>query len=117
MPKQIAYLEPFGTDNPSPVFGLYGMELKEITPSGEAIICVCVLKRNHFTVQCLKFRTTLQDFPYQVGDLVDLAVTLEVNEYRNTENLSVFIKDMKLSKVNEEQTILEYRMYGKGKTW
>ena len=22
MPKQIAYLEPFGTDNPSPVFGL-----------------------------------------------------------------------------------------------
>ena len=41
------------------------------------------LERNHFTVQCLKFRTTLQDFPYQVGDLVDLAVTLEVNEYRN----------------------------------
>ncbi|MFR1214109.1 MAG: hypothetical protein ACLSCV_04565 [Acutalibacteraceae bacterium] len=31
------------------------------------------------------------------------------------ENLSVFIKDMKLSKVNEEQTLLEYRMYEKVK--
>ena len=74
------------------------------------------LERNHSTVQCLKFRTALQDFPYQVGDLVDLAVTLEVNEYRNTENLSVFVKDMKLSQVNEKQTLLEYRMYVKGKT-
>ena len=46
---------------------------------------------------------------------MDLAVTLEVNEYRNTENLSVFVKDMKLSQVNEEQILLEYRMYEKVK--
>ena len=115
MPKQITYLEPFGTDNPSPVFGLYGMELREVTPIGGGNHLRLRLERNHSTVQCLKFRTALQDFPYQVGDLVDLAVTLEVNEYRNTENLSVFIKDMKLSKVNEEQTLLEYRMYEKVK--
>ena len=115
MPKQITYLEPFGTDNPSPVFGLYGMELKEIIPIGGGNHLRLRLERNHSTVQCLKFRTALQDFPYQVGDLVDLAVTLEVNEYRNTENLSVFVKDMKLSQVNEEQTLLEYRMYEKVK--
>ena len=67
MPKQITYLEPFGTDNPSPVFGLYGMELKEIIPIGGGNHLRLRLERNRSTVQCLKFRTALQDFPYQVG--------------------------------------------------
>ncbi len=115
MPKQIACLEPFGTDNPLPVFGLYGMELKEIIPMGGGNHLRLRFERNHGTVQCLKFRTALQDFPYQPGDLLDLAVTLEVNTYRGAENLSVLIKDMKLSCANEEETLVEYRMYEKVK--
>lgn len=115
MPKQIAYLEPFGTDNPSPLFGLYGMELKEIYPIGGGNHLRLRLERNNHAVQCLKFRTTAQDFPYQVGDLLDLAVTLEVNVYRNAENLSILIKDMKLANPQEEQLIFEYRLYEKMK--
>ena len=34
MPQQVKYLEPFGTDNPAPIFGLYEMRLKEIVPVG-----------------------------------------------------------------------------------
>ena len=39
MPAQLQVLEPFGTGNPCPLFGLYGMELVEIVPVGEATIC------------------------------------------------------------------------------
>ncbi len=115
MPKQIAYLEPFGTDHPVPVFGLYGMELKEIIPIGGGNHLRLRLEREHHTVQCLKFRTTVQTFPYQLGNMLDLAVTLETNIYRNIETLSVFVQDIKLSEQNEDQLILEQHVYEKMK--
>ena len=113
MPKQIALLEPFGTENPLPVFGLYRMTLREIVPMGGGSHLKLRFAYENTTVQCLKFRTTLQEFPYQTGDVLDLAVTLSVNCYRQQEHLSVLIKDMRLSQLNGEELLADYRLYEK----
>ena len=45
----------------------------------------------------MQFHTTPQEYPYRVGDVLDLAVTLDCKPYNGVNTLSVFIKDSKLS--------------------
>lgn len=80
------------------------MTLQEIQPvsSGKhlRLICTSVGVR----VRCMKFGTTLEAFPYKVGDVLDLAVELEVNEYNGRELLSVIVRDMKARRVQSRNT-------------
>ena len=101
--RGLSMLEPYGSGNPTPLFGLYNMTLREIREIGGGKHLRLTLSRGESTVHALRFSTTLAEFPYQKGDLVDLAVTLDINVYNNTENLSVFIRDMRFSGMDEEQ--------------
>lgn len=93
--KQLFVLEPYGAGNPTPVFGLYNMQLKYITPVGGGNHLRLTLSREDTTINAMLFFTTPQQFPYVIGDLVDLAVTIDVNEYNNQQSLSIIIKDIK----------------------
>lgn len=102
IPRAAEPLEPFGTDNPSPLYGLLGMTVKEIRPlsNGRHVQLTCV--RGGVRVRCLRFGVSPQQFPYQAGDVLDLAVALSVDTYGGRERLSVVIKDMRLSASNTE---------------
>lgn len=93
--KQLSVLEPYGAGNPTPIFGLYNMQLKYITPVGGGNHLRLTLSREDTTINAMLFFTTPQQFPYVIGDLVDLAVTIDVNEYNNQQSLSIIIKDIK----------------------
>ena len=45
------------------------------------------------------------------GDVVDIAVTLDVNEYKNTEYLSVIIKDIKFAGVDNRIYLDSNRLF------
>ena len=77
----ISQLEPFGAGNPQPLFGLFGMTLSSVQPIGGGMHIRLSLKRGNATVTALYFGVTVNDFPYNEGDIVDLAVRLEKNEY------------------------------------
>ena len=34
IPQTLSYMEPFGAENPSPVFGLFGVLLEQVSPVG-----------------------------------------------------------------------------------
>ncbi|MEE0060581.1 MAG: single-stranded-DNA-specific exonuclease RecJ, partial [Acutalibacteraceae bacterium] len=93
--KQIATLEPFGAGNPTPILGLYNMQLKTITAVGNGNHLRLTLQRDEYTVNAMLFFTTPQQFPYLVGEFLDLAVTIDINEYNNRESLSIIVKDIK----------------------
>lgn len=95
--SDLNYLEPFGAGNPSPVFGLYRMRLERITPIGGGKHLRLGFERGGNHVQALAFGVTPEDFPYPVGEELDLAVTLGRSEYRGQASLSVYIKEMKPS--------------------
>jgi single-stranded-DNA-specific exonuclease len=101
----LSILEPYGAGNPTPLFGLYRMTLREIRELGGGKHLRLTLVRGDAVVNAMKFSTTLAEFPYVVGDVVDLAVTLEVNVYNNTESLSVFIREMRFSGVDEDEAL------------
>ena len=109
--RGLSLLEPFGAGNPTPLFGLYNMTLRDIREIGGGRHLRLTLSRGDSTVHALRFSTALSDFPYQVGDVVDLAVTLDINVYNNTESLSIVARDMRFSGVDEESLISSKELF------
>lgn len=94
--EQIKMLEPFGAGNPVPLFGLYNMLLDDIKPIGSGNHLRLTLSRNNKKITAMLFGSTLNEFPYTVNDILDLAVTIDVNEYNGSAYLSTVIRDIKL---------------------
>ena len=115
IPGYVQSLEPFGMGNPQPLFGLYHMTLSDITPVGGGKHLRVTVKKGAGTVRCMKFGTTLEQFPYRPGDVLDLAVTLESREYNGKNTLSVFIKDLKRSDMDIDEVIDGLALYEKSK--
>ncbi|MGN1112396.1 MAG: hypothetical protein ACI4RP_04245 [Acutalibacteraceae bacterium] len=59
------------------------------------------------------FSHTKDDFTFSLGDSVDLAVTLDINEYNGYENVSVVVRDIKLSEENSLECLQSIRIYEK----
>lgn len=109
----IAALEPFGAGNPQPLFGLFGMHLHNITPIGNGKHLRLTLKRGESTITALLFGTTKDEFPYETGDILDLAVKLERNEYMGQVKVSVYIKEIRMSGTDDEKYLKSMRLYEK----
>lgn len=113
MPQSLEPLEPFGSGNPQPLFGLYGMELREIVPvgGGNHLRLVCAKKGAMLTCMC--FGVKPEEFPFVPGETLDLAVTLEAREFRGEAQLTVSVREAKLSGLDMDQCIHTYRVYEK----
>ncbi|MFQ9951618.1 MAG: single-stranded-DNA-specific exonuclease RecJ [Clostridium sp.] len=109
--SQMSAMEPFGVGNPAPLFGLYHMKLIRITPVGGGKHLRLTLERGNHQITAMRFRTMLEEFPYQIGDIVDLAVTLEESEFRGERNLSIFIREIRLSDFDAETYLRQKRWY------
>ncbi|MBR3968114.1 MAG: single-stranded-DNA-specific exonuclease RecJ [Clostridia bacterium] len=95
-------LEPFGNGNPVPVFGIFGVTIEKITPIGSGKHLKLLCRKNENAFQALMFNVTTQQFCFNIGDVVDLAVTLDSNLYQGQYSLSVQIKDIKMSDVDQD---------------
>lgn len=113
IPSYFKYLEPFGTCNPYPLFGLRSMQISDITPVGGGKHLRVSVKRGGCTVRCMRFGTTLQEFGYAAGDTVDLAVSLTAKEYNGKNTLSIVIRAMKFSDDKTSDLINGINLYEK----
>lgn len=109
--EPLSYLEPYGAGNPTPLFGLYKMTLAQVTPLSQNKHLRLQFRRNNASVTVMKFFTTQQEFPYEIGDILDLAVTLDINEFNGQRNVSVIAKDIKPSELNTEEFLQSQRNY------
>ncbi len=106
----ISALEPFGADNNSPVFGLYSVKIEDIKDLSGGKHKKLTLSRDdaRFTAMCFG---TDAGFDYRVGDMVDLAVTLDRNEYAGNVNLSIIVREIKLSSADNEKMLISDRIF------
>lgn len=107
----IELLEPFGSGNPQPVFGLYNVTVTDITPIGGGKHLRIGLKRDNAFFSAVKFRTTQLDFPFVAGDVVDIAASFEPNEYMGQLRVSILIKNIKLHNMDEEELFKSIRSF------
>ncbi len=97
----IAALEPLGTGNPAPVFGLFGMRLDNITPIGGGKHLRLSFSKGDTRLSVLKFHTEYADFPVACGGVFDLAVSLEKNVYKGVVSPTILLKDMRYADTDE----------------
>ena len=109
----IEELEPFGAGNPQPLFGLYSMVLQSVNAIGGGKHLRLNLRKGNSNITALKFSTTAEQFPYVAGDVLDLAVRLEKNEYMGQTRVSIYIKDIRMSKTDDETYLNSLRLYEK----
>lgn len=95
--EELSILQPYGAGNPTPVFGLFKMKINDIIPLSNNKHLRLVLSRSRVTISAMLFFTSSEEFPYQKGEVIDLAVTLDINEYGGNRSVSVIIKDVKSS--------------------
>ncbi len=106
-------LEPFGAGNPQPVFGLFGMSLAGIQPIGCGKHLRLTLRKGNTTLTGLLFGVTAEAFPYLQGDVIDLAVKLERNEYMGQVKVSIYVKEIRMSRTDDLRYLKSRRLYEK----
>ena len=110
-------LEPFGADNPVPLIAVMGLRITDIFGAGGGKHQRLTLERGGTIITAMKFSTADENFPFRIGDIVDIAVTLDVSNYRGRESLTLIVRDMRLSdthfdEINDGRRLYEKMMRG-----
>ena len=113
MAQSLTQLEPFGNGNPQPGFGLFNMELSNVTPVGGGGHLRLTLEKNGAVITAMRFNTKPEELPYHIGDKIDLAVQLEAREFRGQPSLTVIVRDMKFAAFNTEKNIASLASFEK----
>ncbi|MBE6799688.1 MAG: single-stranded-DNA-specific exonuclease RecJ [Ruminococcaceae bacterium] len=111
MLSSLKLMEPFGAENPQPLFGLYNMEITSIQSIGAGKHLRLTLRKKTAFITVVMFSFPFSESPYMEGDRVDLVVKLCENEYQGKTQLSVQAKAIKFSNVNEDELIASLQLY------
>lgn len=107
----LAALEPFGAGNPSPLFGLYNMEITDVKPLSNGKHQRLTVTRSGAVHTVMCFGMESESFPYTKGDKVDLAVALDKNNYKDNVYLSIIARDIRYSGFETERHLKSMRLY------
>ena len=109
--SSLKILEPYGYSNSVPVFGIYGVTLQRITPiaSGKHLRLIFSKDKNSFST--LLFGVEPENFCFEIGDVLDLAVNVEENNYKGETNLSIQIKALRMNATDDEKLFAELNLW------
>lgn len=96
-------LEPYGSGNPQPLFAITDCTLERITAIGQGKHLKLLFKKGDNCFQALLFGVTPQSFCFDLGNRLDLAVVLDANYYKGEYSLSIQIKAIRPSGINEAE--------------
>ncbi len=95
--KTLKKLGPFGSCNDLPVFLYERCRIEGIYMMGAGKHLRLRLNQDGQSFYAVYFHMPPENFYYQVGETVDIAANCEINLYQNKEQLSIKIKDIRLS--------------------
>lgn len=101
--RMIKLLEPFGAGNPEPLFGIFNGIITHVEPIKQGKFIKIIIKKNETILTGLSFYHSFDNFPYSIGDKVDIAATLEINQYKGKENVTLFIKAIRPNGIDEDK--------------
>lgn len=111
MADALEMLAPYGCGNPEPLFGLFGVKLEKITPIGGGKHLRLMFSRGEAVFQALLFGVTPQQFCFEPGDVLDLAVRLESNLYQGVRSLSVLIRALRVCGTDDDALFASFYAY------
>ena len=98
--EELYLLEPYGVSNAQPMFETDCLTVTEIQPLAggkHTKLTLCGGNNGQFSFCALYFGIPTAEFSYAVGDRVDLAYHLEVNQFRGRKSLQLMVCDLRPS--------------------
>lgn len=102
----ISKLEPFGEGNPPPLFVLKNAKVVQITPIKDGKYSKLLLEREGRRFTGLFFHSGLQDQKIYIGDWVDIACGIDINDFKGARTVQLIIHDIDIAG-SFEDTIAE----------
>ena len=95
--EDLQRLEPCGSGCPKPVFLLERLTIDKLTPVGSGRHLRLRLHRDGYVIQAICFSTTAQALSITEGEVVDLACTIQINDFRGNRTVQVNLLDVRPS--------------------
>lgn len=109
----LSTLEPFGAGNPVPVFGLFNMKIDAVQAVSDGKHIRLMLSKGDTKISAMRFGISPHEFSFKKGDTVDLAVTVEPNEYLGEVRPSIHIKAVKGAGMDDVSVLKGFSLYEK----
>lgn len=100
-------LEPYGMDNPEPIFCMRDMRVEDITPISSDRHVQLTLSRDGVRFSAIQFGAGLGGLHFAQGNLIDAAFHLEICETRGKSGVQLVLCDTRLS---ESETQIDQRL-------
>ena len=100
------YLEPYGTENPLPVFALFSAKVEEIVPVGGGKHTRLVLREGERYITAMYFSHETEKLDLYPGEKVDLLFSLDINEWGGKRTVQLTVRDLRPAE--KERTEEEY---------
>ena len=94
-----------------PIFGVFGVTLNRITPIGNNKHLKLLFTKGENTFQAFLFGAREENFRFNLGDVLDLAVTVETNVYNGNYSVSVQIKSLRMSGTDDQKLFFDISNY------
>lgn len=96
-------LEPFGTDNASPIFAFSAAKVLAVMPLKNGEHTRLDIDYDGVKLKALLFRKKTALIDISAGDIIDIMGSLEINSFRGTESISLIVSDYRLHGVRQEK--------------
>lgn len=115
---ELAVLEPYGLSNPVPLFCLIDFTITDIISIGEGRHTKLTLKKDDSYFTALYFGMSYTQFPYCVGDRVDVACNMDINTFLNKRTVQLTVRSIRQNIAQTEpvrRRLYIYEMFKQGK--
>ncbi|MBE6608302.1 MAG: single-stranded-DNA-specific exonuclease RecJ [Ruminococcaceae bacterium] len=105
--NELLLLEPYGVANPSPVFFMDSLTVRDVVSLADKHSKL-ILEKDGVQLTALYFGHSRASLPIYKGDVIDIAFTMGINEFRGVTDVQIILKDLKRQKnadrfeINEE---------------
>lgn len=108
--EQISQLEPFGQSNPSPIFALKNLKIKEKRLMGD--------NKNHLRLKCIGGSSELTCIRWKDGDIslvqgdpLDIAFHPQINEFNGNTSVQLILDDIHSEYLKEEDNLPKQKLF------
>lgn len=111
--EELEYLQPFGEGNPTPLFLMRECEITSTRPlkDGKYTAFHAVFQGKQHKFLC--FGIKYDDFHYRIGEKVDLLANLEINEYNDVKSVSIRVRELRRSGIDQNKLFAAEEIYNK----
>ncbi len=95
--KQLQSMEPFGLQNPMPLFLIKDAVIKELYPIGDGKHIKMIIEKNSCLATALYFGMSTDRFVFSEGDMIDIMCNMDINDFRGTLSVQIVVKDVRMS--------------------